>query len=160
MLAALAACRDDAPVKSSSVDASSTVESSIVDASVGAEDDVVDAEPDVREMVEQAMVLLEQSSDIAKAELANCDTLGEKLEAYRQQHDAAIKQVDVLYETRFDTEFKRLQPQYRARYKAAWAKLTPALNKCKSTPRVKRVLLEIWGDDVDASMGPISPPKN
>jgi hypothetical protein len=128
----------------------------IVDASAG--EDIVDAEPDVRDMVEHAMTLLEDCGDIVQANMSDCNTMGERLEAYRQKHLEAIAQVDVLYETRFDKEFKSLQPQYRKRYKAAWRKISPGITKCKSVPSVKRVILEIWGDDVDASMGPIAPP--
>ncbi len=152
---ALSACHDGST--STAIDANVSIAEASAHPNVDVDaspTEIVDAEADValKDRVESAIDLLENAGEIVQANLADCEKMGERLEEYRQKHLDAVTQVDIMYEPKYDAELKKLQPVYRKRFKAAWAKVRPGVTKCKGTPTVKRVILEVWGDDPDAGM--------
>lgn len=133
-------------------EAASDVEmpSPVVDAGVV----IVDADvPDVslEELIDRGLGLLEDTGAIVQANLGDCDAMGDRLEEYRQSHLDIVKRVETLYDEEREAERKALQPKFRARFKAAWAKIRPGVLKCRKTPKVSRVIMEVWGDDPNAA---------
>lgn len=120
------------------------------DASVAVDDDVHDAEVDanVDDMMARAIGLLEQGADIAQANMGDCVAMGEKLEAFRQAHLAGIEETDTIYETKYAAEFERLRPKFTKRYHAAWGRMQPGIKKCGKSPKMRTVILEIWGTSI------------
>ncbi len=114
------------------------------------EDDARDAEVDVdvRDMMDRAITLLEQGADIAQANMSDCVAMGEKLEEFRQAHLAAIKDTDTIYETKYTAEFERLKPTFSKRYHAAWRRIQPGVTKCRKSPKMRTVILELWGTSI------------
>ena len=114
-------------------------------------DSGAEADADVAAMIDHALTLLEDAGKIVHANIDDCDAMGERLEAYRQEHLDVVAQVETLYQQEHESERKAIQPRFRARFKAAWANVRPGVMKCRRTPKVNRVIHEIWGDDPDAS---------
>ncbi len=121
------------------------MDASIADAAALA---IVDAEPDVslHDVIEHGISLLEDVGNIVQANMASCDAMGDRLEEFKQKHPDAAADVDLIYEPKYATEFKRLQPEFRKRFKAAWAKVQPGINKCNQAPKVNKLIHDIWGD--------------
>jgi hypothetical protein len=145
-LLSLSACHD---TTTPTIDARAVVEASVrvtPEASVESSDEEPDA--DVHDMMDRAVRLLEEGGDIIQANMADCDAMGERMEAFRAAHLAGLKETDTIYETRFATEFERLKPTFRARYHAAWRRVQPGVNKCRKSPKMSKVILEIWGTEI------------
>ena len=111
-----------------------------------------DAAPDasLRDMIAHAITLLEQVGDIVEANIADCAAMADRVEAYRNEHLAAIQRTDEIYHSDHAEEFEKLKPVFHDRYHAAWRRIRPGIVKCKRNPKMRRVLADIWGDDVDA----------
>jgi len=118
----------------------------------------MDAGEDLIELFENGLTLLEAAGKIVHANVGDCNAMGDRLVAYRDAHVDAVARVQALYDPARTPERKAMQSRYRARFRAAWADVRPGIVKCKDTPKVKRILREVWGDDPDAGEGPPSPP--
>ncbi len=151
MLAALGACHPS----SSTVDgggAGATDAQTPDDAEAAEDAEPVDAEADasVRDLIDHAITLLEDVGTIVQANFNDCDTMADRVEAYRNEHLDAIRRTDQIYLSKHAEEFEKLKSVFRDRYYAAWKRIRPGIIKCRRKPRMRRVLGEIWGDDVDA----------
>jgi len=145
----LLACRDDAPgADAQAVTPVPTVTASLVEASVAEDLPDAEADADVHDMMDRAIRLLEEGADIAQANMSDCEKMGDQLEVFRQAHLAGIKETDTIYETKYAAEFERLKPSFSKRYHAAWRRLQPGINKCRRSPKMKKVILEIWGTQI------------
>jgi len=121
-----------------------------VDASVAIEPTDADRRPfaDVAlvDMMTDAIGLLDKVGDIIAANMNDCDTMAARVDEFRLQHLDGVEEVAAIYHGERKEEMKQLQPQFRARFKAAWQKVRPGIAKCTHSARMKKVIHEIWGD--------------
>ncbi len=144
----------DTTATSKSTHDASALEASTAEAIVDAGVDAMDAadapDADVMDLVEHGLSMLEDAGRIIHDNMNDCAAMGERLEEYRTSHADAVDRVQLAYENTGNTERHEVQARFRTRFKAAWANIRPGVMKCRHTPKVNRVLREIWGDDPDA----------
>lgn len=134
------------------IDASIADDAQPIDASV--DDDETDAPEPLGPLFENGVTLLEAAGNIIHANMKDCDAMGDRLEEYLQTHVGAVARVKALYKPERTDERKAMQSQYRVRFRAAWANVRPGITKCKDAPQMRRVIHQIWGDDMDAGSTP------
>jgi len=69
-----------------------------------------------------------------------------RLDEFRLKHLDGVAEVSAIYDPEHKTELHNLQPQFRARFKSAWAKVRPGVTKCARGTRMKQVIHDLWGD--------------
>ncbi|HEY2369046.1 MAG TPA: hypothetical protein VGH87_21765 [Polyangiaceae bacterium] len=149
-------CHDEASVATNDANAVEASVPALPEAGVEASSEIVDAAPfadaALVDMVSDAIVLLGQIGDIIAANINDCEVMATRLDAFRLAHLDGVAEVSAIYDPEHKDELKHLQPQFRARFKAAWAKVRPGIKKCARGTRMTRVIHDIWGD---SDIGPM-----
>ncbi len=132
ILALVAAC-NEAP-KPTATDASIATAtpssaSAVVDS--GASAVIVDAEADVdvAALMERGLVLLEDAATSCTPTSAIATRWPIVWKSIAQKHLDGVAQVETMYEQKHETERKQIQPQFRKRFKAAWANIRPGIDE-------------------------------
>lgn len=152
-MAAAPACHDTASTADAApapvvLDAAPVLDAGVLDAAEEA-----DAELSERELIDRGITLLEEVGDIVQANINDCEKMADLVEKYRSDHLDRIRETDQIYWAKNSEQFDQLKSVFHDRYWAAWKRIRPGILKCKSKPRMREVLSEIWGDaPVDAGM--------
>jgi len=104
------------------------------------------ADASLVDMVTDAIALLDQIGDIVAANIGDCEAMAARLDAFRLNHLDGVAEVSAIYDPERKAELHKLQPQFRARFKSAWAKVRPGVTKCARGARMKQVIHDLWGD--------------
>lgn len=110
------------------------------------------ADASLVDMVTDAIALLDQIGNIIGANINDCEVMATRLDAFRLQHLDGVAEVSAIYDPEHKKELHELQPQFRARFKSAWAKVRPGVKKCAHGARMKQVIHDLWGD---SDFGPL-----
>jgi ABC-type transporter Mla subunit MlaD len=132
----------EAPQRDASVNVAPTDATALGAAEAPDAADAPDAHADA---FDNAIQMLEEAAALIHANEGNCEVMGKRLDEFRQRHNEFLTGFETLFETMPQAERKVVQARYRARFKAAWAKLRPGVGKCKQEPTVNLVLQKLWG---------------